>query len=61
MKTNAKIVAMATDNPTRFEVKVKTSTSLAVYNVKARDAKQAIQRYVDQAFSVCTMSLSYSR
>ena len=47
MKTNAKIVAMATDNPTRFEVKVKTSTSLAVYSVKARDAKQAIQRYVD--------------
>lgn len=61
MKTNAKIVVMATDNPSRFEVKVKTPTSLAVYNVKARDAKQAIQRYVDQAFSVCTMSLSYSR
>lgn len=60
MKSNAKITVLATDNPNRFEVKVKTSKGLKMFSVKARDSKQAVERYPDEAFSSCTMSLSYS-
>ena len=55
-----KIVALATDNPNRFEVKVKTAHRLSVYSVKAKDSKQAVERYPDPLFSKSVLSLSYT-
>ncbi len=60
MKSNAKITVLATDNPNRFEVKVKTANGLKMYSVKARDSKQAVERYPNEAFSTCTMNLAYT-
>ena len=54
------ITVIVTDNPNRFEVKVKTSDGLSVFNVKAKDYKQAVSRYTDPVFSNCTMRLRYS-
>lgn len=55
-----KTSVIATDNPNRFEVKVKTRSGLSVFDVKAKDAKQAVSRYSDPAFSNCTMAFRYS-
>lgn len=55
-----KINVIAGDNPNRFEVKVKTLRGLSVFEVKAKNAKQAVERYSDSAFSKCTMSFKYS-
>lgn len=56
----SKIVALMTDNPNYFEVKVKTPNSLSVFKVKARDSKQAVERYPDSAYSQRVLSLSYT-
>lgn len=60
MKTQHRIVALATDNPNLFTVKVKTNSGLAMYQVRARDSKTAVSRYCDPAFSTCIGNLCYT-
>lgn len=55
-----KITTIATDNPNRFDVKVRTKSGISMFSVKARTPKEAIQRYLDSTFSTQTMSLAYS-